>query len=419
MRRPATGAPEFGKANFYSAGKTGFTEGTPGVEAATVVTDDTLNHVVGELANAIEVFGATALDAAKYDQLSTVLAAAYTRGVIASAQNEVRTGLLQLTPLGAGVTGVTSDILIRNIGNALHYVAVGGTSGSAASIRFSNNNGLSWASATPASAYANLLLGTCDHMVYGMAGEIQAATFAGNIPTYTRQKNGGADILSMCLTPDGLFYMAIDSAGKMWTRATGLTTWTDNGVKLGVGTITGDLCTGLVSGTGYIAVCDNFQVKRTSNNGTTWLAVTLPGGASARRIIYTGQPGFEWVAGCESGGMLKSTDLVTWTTITPAVPVDYSYCLVPIPGGFLAFQYQPPYGVMTYDGVTQRFVENLGLGGFTPTNINERRPIRCQRHAFVGRGSGGQIFLTTCMAGVGAGVYRMAEPFAPPAGVYP
>jgi len=420
MRRPATGAPEFGKANFYSAGKTGFTEGTPGVEAATVVTDDTLNHVVGELANAIEVFGATALDAAKYDQLSTVLSAGLTRGLVVSAQNDVRTGFLQLTSLATGITGSVYDLQVKNSGNNLQLIAVGGTIGSASSIRYTNGmGGGTWSTSTVGSAYANAFIGTCDNLAYGMAGEIQQAVYVGSNPTtYARQKTGGADILSVCRTPDATLYIAIDSAGRMWTRTAAGSTWTDAGVKLGVGTVRGDLCTGLVAGVGFIAVCDGGQVKRTSNNGTTWTAVTLPGGALANRIIYTGQPGFEWVAGCEPGGMLKSTDLVTWTTITPAVPVTYTYALAPIVGGFIAMEYQPPHGVMTYDGVNQRFFEGINYIGFTPTGVGSlSHAYRCQRHAFAGSGSGGQVFLTSVVGG--ASIYRMAEAFPPPAGVYP
>lgn len=74
MRRIGTADRDVDK---HGAGKDGFTDGTPGVTAATAVDANWFDAVQEEIANAVEVFGATALNPATNNQLSTVLAASY------------------------------------------------------------------------------------------------------------------------------------------------------------------------------------------------------------------------------------------------------------------------------------------------------------------------------------------------------
>ena len=383
MRRPATGSPEFGKANFYGAGKTGFTEGTPGVEAATVVTDDTLNHVVGELANAIEVFGGTALNAAKYDQLSDVLSAISVRGSVRAFHQQIRDAYLKQSTslLGSFVANDVSWI----IGTGL--VAVG-TSGGVAGIRISSNDGSSWSTLAPASGYTGILYVVTGFMssaggtlaggfIAGSAGEIQ---FLANGTTVTRQKTGGADIHTLIANANKTQWLAFDSAGRVWRKPySSGTTWTDGGAVLHA-TDLRDVCAGYVGTTPYLCAIEGVTIKRSTDDGATWSSVAKPAATvSLYRVVYTGVKGFEWVLSADgnpttASGAYYSSDLITWTVLT-----GFNWAcrfIAPIPGGVMGIDYQGPYFLATSDGK-----ETLGiypLAGFDNTgNIRyPKRPLK-------------------------------------------
>jgi len=385
MRRPATGAPEFGKANFYSAGKTGFTEGTPGVEAATVVTDDTLNHVVGELANAVEVIGVTALNAAQYDQLTTALLAESRKASARAYHQQIRQALLNQS------TASLSSVVANDVGliAGLGLVAVGSAAGVGA-IRYSGNDGASWASLTPASSYTGILYGVVGFsedgatggFVFGQTGEIQSISGAG---VMARQKTGGADIHTLICNANKTQWLAFDSAGRVWRKpySTG-TTWTDGGAVLSV-TDLRDVCAGYVGSTPYLCAVEGVLIKRSTDDGATWASVSIPTYTTgAYRVIYTGVRGMEWCISTDDfsnpptvGSVYTSSDLISWG----GQPNGFSYetrFITPIPGGVLGVGYKSPYFIATSEG---REVVGIypTLAGFDGTGAT-RFPKRILRY---------------------------------------
>jgi hypothetical protein len=421
MRRPTTGAPEFGKANFYGAGKTGFTEGAPGTEAATVVTDDTLNHVVGELCNAIEVFGATALDALKYDQLSTVLSGAVTsalaRANTTNTHTDIRNSLFNPTNILPGVITSINDVtpLINN--KAVVLVAVGEISG-LQGMRYSNDYGLTWTTMAPGSAYNSPIFGINRNFIWGTAGEIQFFTgFSGAVPQYSRQKTGGADIINVIAGADNIKHMACDTVGHVFTKDVALTAWTDLGVKLGVGSVT-SLVSGFRNGVAVFAVTDGSSVKYSTDNGVTWVTAgaIVSGGTVARRIVYTGVPGMLWAVSTDhsvaaSGGVFTSNDMALWTKV-PGTNAQ-NYFLTPIPGGFLTYETQAPLSVSTWDGVALASVGSLALTSLPGDSRTTRAPIRYQ--PLTDADNIGKVLLTRAQSNLWLSKLTQAAPL--PAGV--
>lgn len=292
--------------NLHGSGKDGFTNGTPGSVAPTVVSADWLNSVQEQLARAVELFGME-LKASDNEQLARAI------NVRAVAQ-AVNGHVARTSPGGTmDYAGVAYDatskrwVLAPEVGqinyssdggvtwvNALdppcnavaasgagRFVAVGDT----ATI-ITGTDGSAWTTETAGGGFTGDLFGVCYGsslwVAVGASGEIQTASDPTGTWTHRACSGTLSGFYAVAYGNGAYIATGVDTARGVIQRSTNGTSWTN----ISDGTSTQHHWRGVATdgaGTwivvGYDATTP--KMKRSTDNGLTWSDVTLPSGVAA------------------------------------------------------------------------------------------------------------------------------------------
>lgn len=203
------------KADLFGAGRDGFTAGTPGVEAATVVTSDFMNQVQEEISNVIEG-AALALSANDRGQL----------GQVEIGRMEMQRLLTGMTAFSTGGSGAIHGIAL-NPGGTLVVV------GANAEIYTSADFGVTWTARTAANSYAASFRAVCWapgpglFVAVGDNGEIQTSQFG---TSWTHRTSGtSSDLKGVVATSTEVVALSVGAA----LQSVNATTWTSSTVASG------------------------------------------------------------------------------------------------------------------------------------------------------------------------------------------
>lgn len=306
------------KVDLFGAGKDGYTDGSPGVEAATTLDSAALNAIQEELANAIEVFGGLTLDPAKRDQLSTVLSSERAR----AGRERLVCAAADLRMLSPGAD-VYRCVGFRQDGNT-PVMAVGGLTGF---LRTSSDSGASW---------------------------IDRAT------------GFGAAIRAICRIQGGFAFGG--DTGEIQTSNASGSTWTHRTHPTFTGSYIGlasnELGVVVAIGTGPSTI------HRSVNNGVAWSNVAIPAvGFVPASIDYSAALGLFVMSASDSHAIYTSVDGSSWTAATPGSSVaskyvDAKWCTAL--GAFIALAANSISGATflesSPDGVTFTTITNPSVG---------------------------------------------------------
>jgi len=258
------------KVDLFGTGKDGFTGGTPGVEAATVLDESVMNHVQEEIANAIELFGGATLDSNKYDQLASAL--------------ESREGRFRAV-VEATESMSSSAKTIFASPNVVRDMAVSPTSGVvvavglSGSIATSDNGSSDWAARSPANSFSGGFHsvtwaggGINLFVAVGDSGEIQTSSTG---VTWFKRTSGQSARLERVEYADGVL-VVVGYTGVVSTSTDGIN-WTVR-TPINGGVLTPNGLThhdGVWLATGVGAVSADTTMFRSANAGVSWTAVAL------------------------------------------------------------------------------------------------------------------------------------------------
>lgn len=302
MRLPTTGNPENAKANFFAAGQHGYTGGSPGVEAPTLITADELNAFAGELAFAI-LGGGAALKASQYDQLDRVL--------------KTRIELNAVLSAGLASVSVTSGVNGWASAGAGRIVAIG-DSGYLAT---SDDAGATWTTRTPGSGSS----GDFKQILWVSALGLYVATADGSIQTSAdgaswvqRESPTGYKAVGLAYGNGvvcAIYWDVSTNTFAHYTSADGLTwAWDALGTGLGL--------RGIAFGAGVFVAGNSSSLAADANmysspDGLTWTARTLGSSAAIKAPLVTFSGGYFQAYGDNGSGreLQVSADGVTWTRV--------------------------------------------------------------------------------------------------------
>jgi hypothetical protein len=378
------------KADLFGPGKSGFTDGSPGVEAPTVLESTIMNSLQEEIANAIESFGGVALNPAALNQLSTVLTNKYNAltaadGAVALAREHRNAigALLQatstVTPWHEASIAYVSEIITHGLTLACgtDYPYFAACSGGKIAGSF---DGVSWTLGSAANSYTGDFAGaTYAHgniLMFGASGEIQSVPVAGGSLTATRRKTGGAKVVAVQNNAANDAVLAVDSSGHVWTSTAGLT-WSDLGALLSSPT---DLTIGKTTADAdCFAAVDGAAVKVSTDDGATWTSHTVSASATLARLSWCADLEQWFVVGKDSsnvGGIWSSADAVTWTRLYTGDAGVTVVAVTRVPGGIFAVANDGR--VICWDGTTTRYTQTasgsamVGQQPFKYTYCNDR-----------------------------------------------
>lgn len=330
------------KANKFGAGKDGFTEGTPGVEAATETTDDWLDGVQEEIISPIEAMGYTPTKGTRNQLWTAMKRAQLLNGCstwISRAQN---------TPLG-GITYYLQDVVCDTTNKK--WVIVGEADGVDAEIYLSDgtvastgrSNGTTFVPvANPSNfdlksiAYngSNLFCavgqktGVNPYIVTSPDGN---APWTARTPTTPRN----IDMFGVAYDGSSLWCAVGDIQGPnpyiITTTDPTANNWAEQVMVTPDATLLRsiDYGNGLWVAVGLVNAAATNPLIITSTNGTTWNTATPSVARSIPlyAVVYDAYHG-KWIAGGNNIGgvgtpyILVSSDGSTWTEVTPPTRGD-------------------------------------------------------------------------------------------------
>lgn len=289
--------------DLFGSGKHGFTDGVPSVTPPTVLESTVMNSHQEEVARAIEDAGG-AMDATNYRQLSQVLI------------GRAELNALIAAPALADIDGGGAHAWYGACSNALGRIVVVGEGGK---IKYSDNLGASWTSATAGSAYAGTFFGVLwngtNFVAWGATGEIQ--TDADGAGTWTRRNTGGVQILNMVVSITG-HHIATRFGTQLYSDDAGVTWGTLTPIAAGSGQ------TVAVDGSIWVMGSSNQQEAHRSTDGLTFSVISLTSLLAAGEYvsdIRCLETGCGFVAGVFNAGsstmqrIIGSVDGLTWTLL--------------------------------------------------------------------------------------------------------
>lgn len=280
--------------DLFGSGKDGFTEGTPGTEAATVVTDDWLNGVQEELISPIEAVGIDLVKGTR-NQLLDAMQRMFDRMCISNLEkltpdtmsgdfHAVAASTTVIVAVGDG--GVIQTSQPPNLPAWTNRTAGGSYSGDFYGATYALSSFIicgtggeiqtgtlsTWTSQTPAGSYTNTFRGVAGSataaILVGLGGEIQRTT---NLTSYTEEKASGNDLYAVCYSADLNRFVAVGANGDIWTSDDDGLNWTQRTPA------------GSFSGTFYSVVWN-------PNDGKFYIA----GGTGAAAEIQSSSDGITW-----------------------------------------------------------------------------------------------------------------------------
>lgn len=283
------------KVDLFGSGKHGYTDGSPGVEAPTVLNSAAMNPIQEEIAQTIELLGLTVGGSA-----NTQLAAALHMRRVQTA-------------FGAGPA--QSVTIAFASGKAFRSFATNGAGrivgvGDGGLIGYSDDLGLTWSAATAAGSYVDPFY----HVIWAgsqfvacggnLGGTASIQTSPDGI-TWT-QRASGASTAWYNVAWNGSVYVAqlwTGSAYAVYTSSTGVT-WTASGVA----TVFGTAKDAVIAGGGVFVKGANTVTGTiySSTDGLTWTNRSL-GSSDAFQVDYLGYDaayGFV-AAGIDAAGVNK------------------------------------------------------------------------------------------------------------------
>lgn len=301
MQRIATSTK---KVDLFGAGKHGYTDGTPSVEAATVLNSAAMNSLQEEKAGLIEDTGAV-LNSGLYNQTTNAI------------RSRIEINAL-LNSVDVVVAGAFNDFATNGAGLIVGV-------GDAGLIKTSVDGGLTWTSRTPGSAFAGQLYrvlwaaGPALFVVIGGdagAGSIQTSPDG---ITWTQRQATTAGYGVYSLAYSGALFVAFYDNGtdtKTYTSADALT-WTAHAQAVRLGISFGNGCAfgaGLfVAGVG---MATNTHLY-TSTDGITWTSRTLGSSGTMYNSAITYANGMFAAYGRQTSSSTRelqtSPDGITWT----------------------------------------------------------------------------------------------------------
>lgn len=304
QRVPATGADA--ALNLHGSGKHGYTNGSPGVTAATVLIADCLNAEQEEIANAVEKTGQI-LSTSRNDQLYRAMCAM-----------QIEAALLNPTARTAGSAYAQYLISVAEGQTPGTIIAVGNVGG----IQRSTDYGVTWAAIAPAASYAGefksvFCMSPIDWFACGTGGEIQKSIDNG--ATWTRATTAASYT--------GVFHCAIWSGSEI----NGFVVVGDDGeiqttddIDAGIfvhrtagSSYTGDFYGGVYSDAlGLYVIVGSGGEIQTSADGVTWTRRTAGSSyVGTFTCVIVGESGL--LVACGIGGEIQiSTNATTWTRVT-------------------------------------------------------------------------------------------------------
>jgi hypothetical protein len=302
-----------------------FTDGVAGVSPGTQIEKNWLNDMQENACVACENAGVP-LVKGTFTQLDTAIKQRSLALAVANWTDRVTAG-----PTTQGLQGVASD-------GAGTQVLVG----NAGVIQSSADDGATWTSRTPGSAYAGNFAG----VAYGGGKFVALGT--GTIQTspdgitWTQQSAGGAGTAFGLNYANGL-WIATWSSGLIWTSPDGIT-WTPR---------TGVNATASCAGYGTsLYLTAGTAVIQTSPDGITWTARTIGSNGGAYAGTFWGLAygnGIHVVVG-NTGEVQTSPDGITWTRRSSGTTDDLK-AVVYAAGYFVATPANNTYLLVSMDGV--------------------------------------------------------------------
>lgn len=348
------------KLNLFGAGKDGFTQGSPGVEAPTQLTPDFFNQLQEEPLSFIEAMGLSPVKADNA-QLNKALKVLSQRQAISRWQAR--------SPAG-GFAGGFNGCCMRDYvggGGQANFVAVG-ASGEIQTSEF----GDTWTKRTAPAAYASIYRSVCVGQPSG-SDLFVAVGQSGAIHTSPTGVTWTAQTPAASYTGEFKFvawlngqFIALGTSGEIQTSPNG-TTWTK---RTPGSSYTGEFRSAAYGAGLYVIIGQNGEIQ-TSPDGVTWTR-RVTGSLLARAVAF-GNGVFVAVFGAttDTGCVRTSTDGINWTNRTlaagtPVIVNNLVACVfvdglfvLSIDGGFNEVQ-------TSVDGVTWKRQPRLD---FQPTAI--------------------------------------------------
>lgn len=377
MRRVATTSDP--SLNLFGTGKHGYTDGSAGVTASTVITSgEFLNPVQEEIATAIERSGI------QFSSSNTDHNQLFKAIFLRSARSSLMNCAARTPSMGGAMTAIAGRI--PTVGQVPLMVLVGASGSIGTSI-----DGTTWTAHTAAGGYSGQFNGAYvdqdGAVIVGANGEIQTSPTGA---TWTHRATGGGFSGSLyAVTRSGTtgYYVAVGANGEIQISTDGGVTWSHQ---------TADFAySGQFRGAAYSAEFDRFIIVgadgeiQTSPNATTWTrrisgagtgvflySVACPpfvaGGASyaSGPIVVVGN-----VSGTPTEDMLYySTDGgATWNFGTrPGSRSVTENQMVSVSAGYVPGE----------DGVAMAYYVAVGLSGRTLVSANGRNWMDATRNIF-------------------------------------
>jgi uncharacterized protein YmfQ (DUF2313 family) len=204
-------------------------------------------------------------------------------------------------------------------GSDIHLIV-----GDQAEIQRSTNGGKTWASITPAVAYAGDFYAACTYTVgaggfyiFGTAGEIQRSANGGASWSHVAAAGGYANTFRGCCY-NGSVVCVVGSAGEIQTATPPIGAFSAQSAAGGYvddfRAAAADTSTGTM-----VIVGDSAEIQYSTDDGANWTVATPDTGPAAAAyagdfLAATYANGFFWIAG-SSGELQQSRDGITWRRI--------------------------------------------------------------------------------------------------------
>ena len=312
------------KVNLFGTGLDGFTDGSPGVEAATVLESSVMNHVQEEIARAVELFGGLTLNPANYGQLAMALLAHKTR------QDNARESPLVAEAQHSGSHGSQHWSWFTGDGSGSILAC-----GEGASSAWSRDLGKTWDSNAAGSGFTGDLVQCAAGQVGSdfrpviVGGDNLQSRLNNLAGTFTQRISGGAQFRGVCYEAVSARFVACTDS-QVFTSADAIV-WS--------GAAPANRPTHrLWTGGGVICAPGVASVRRSADAGVTWTLQPNASGATTFVLDYCS--GLWWGLALSGSNVyleLSRDNGLTWTIEAAAsVPSATLEWLIALPGGAYA-----------------------------------------------------------------------------------